>query len=403
MKTQNAEKDRSIYGFPPTLPGIQDTPCTYPAHAVVVSDPTRHARATPGFYEAPRPTTELIRPAAETSGKTGKGPEKAGFSEPLSSPLLLTRHMALNSTPAPYSVPEPPASRNDPAPPHQDPERQHESVTPLAGLAVPPQLPVKVKEKRGHLILVARSRGGMGATSVAVNLALELAKPQGWFRSRPTRRVALVDLDVQFGTAGSILDIEDRGGMLALARMTEEPDRQAVRTALISHKSGLDVLPAPKRAIPLDALDSTRVASIMDPLLSECDFVIVDLPHALVRWLEPLLRQADRLLMVTDLAVPSVVTARRLIDLLREDNAELGVEIVVTREEKPIYARKLHRDASSALGLPLRHWLPEEVKLSRKAFDRGEALVELSPGCRWSRALRKLAQHIDTAPAANEG
>jgi len=114
MKTLNAEKDQLICGSPPTLPTRQDTLFTQPAHAVVASDPMRLAHAgRPGVSEATVPAPELIRPAVATSGKDGKMPEKAGFSEPAGSPFLLTTHMALNTTPAPYSAPEPPVSRKE--------------------------------------------------------------------------------------------------------------------------------------------------------------------------------------------------------------------------------------------------------------------------------------------------
>ncbi len=260
-------------------------------------------------------------------------------------------------------------------------------------------LPVKWAPSNSRLILVARSRGGMGATSVAANLAIELLNHRGVFATAPRRQVALVDLDVQFGTAASLLDLEDRGGLLALARLPEEPDIQAVRNALSVHPCGLKVLPAPRKAIPLDAFDGPRVASIIDGLMAEHDYVVVDLPPALVYWLEPLLKRADRLLMVTDLAVPSVASARRIIDLMREDNAELVVDVVVSREQKPLFQRRLHRDAADALGEPLGHWLPDETRLSRQALDRGEPLVSLSPRCPWSRAVRKLARKIEAAAA----
>lgn len=348
----------------------------------------------------PPPGAPEGQPAAPPPAP-GSAPGTAPEAGPEAGPLLLGK---------PSSALLPPASERPPETPPKPAPEPAPGPAPAAGAApaagqptlpsIPVKLPVKWEGKPGRLILVARSRGGMGATSVAVNLALELVRKHGLFRAHGGRSVALVDLDVQFGTAGSILDIEDRGGLLELARMQAEPDLQAVRTALLRHSSGLHVLPAPRTPIPLDLLDETRVASIIDPLLVDHDFVIVDLPHALVRWFEPLLMRADRLLMVTDLAVPSVVTGRRVIDLMREDNPNLTVEIVVTRERKSLYPSKIQREASAALGLPLMHWIPEEARLSRKAFDRGEPLVELAPRCPWSRALRKLAHHVETAAAA---
>lgn len=256
-------------------------------------------------------------------------------------------------------------------------------------------LPVKWSPPRSRLILVGKARGGAGATSVATNLAMELQKGRGLFRGARARRVALVDLDVQFGNAASFLDLEDRGGMLELLRLAGEPDAQAVRNAMLKHPSGLNVLAAPRMAVPLEALDIQRTEAIIAALMSEHDYVVVDLPPALVPWLEPLLRRASRLLMVSDLAVPSIVCARRVIDLMHEDNPDLPVEIVVSREKKPVFQRRIHRQASTALGLPLAHWLPDEPRLSRLALDRGEPMATLAPRCPWSKAVRHIASSLE--------
>jgi pilus assembly protein CpaE len=262
---------------------------------------------------------------------------------------------------------------------------------------------VKWSPAESRLILVAKARGGAGATSVAVNLAVELARKRGLFRGSPPRRVAIVDLDVQFGNVASLLDLEDRGGMLALLRMTGEPDAQAVRNALLAHRSGLRVLAAPRSAIPLEALDADRIEAILAALMAEFDYVVVDLPPVLIIWMEPLLRRACRMLMVCDLTVPSVASARRVIDLMREDNPALPVEILISRETKPLFQRRIHREASKALGLPLAHWLPDEPKLSRIALDRGEPLALLAPRSPWAKAIRDLAAALDARAGKTAG
>jgi pilus assembly protein CpaE len=259
-------------------------------------------------------------------------------------------------------------------------------------------LPVPWHAPASRLILVAKSRGGVGATSVAVNLALELQGTRRLFGPDNTARVALLDFDVQFGNVASYLDLVDRGGMLGLLRLADEPDAQAVRTAMLSHPSGLKVLAAPAKAVPLEALDAARIEAIVAALLAEFDYVVADLPPALVPWLEPLLVRASRLLMVSNLAVPSVTGTRRMLDLMREDNPDLVAEVVVSRERKPMIQRRAHREAETALGLPLSHWLPDEPALSRQALDRGEPLSLLAPRCAWAKSVRQIAASIRSMP-----
>lgn len=255
-------------------------------------------------------------------------------------------------------------------------------------------LPTTYVPREGRIILVAKARGGIGATTLAVNLALEMQVQSMKHRGAAGGRVALVDLDVQLGNAGSFLDLADRGGMIALAQLGPEPDAQAVRHAMVRHPSGLSVLAAPTTAIPFDAFDARRISCILDALAAENDVVFVDLPPALIDWLEPILARAERLLMVTDLAVPSIVRARRIITLMTEDHPKLPVEIVVAHEKKPFRLGQAHRDAAAALGHPLRHWLPDEVKLARQALDRGEPLVQLAPRCAWSKAVKGMATDL---------
>lgn len=244
---------------------------------------------------------------------------------------------------------------------------------------------------RGRLYLVSRSRGGVGATTFAVNLALGLCRTS----QKSKRRVTIVDLDLQFGTVGSSLDLADKGGLLALAQLDHEPDVHAMRAALQSHDSGLSVLPAPRHPVPLDALDALRVRSIIDALLSSHDAVVVDLPPALVDWLEPLLHRAERLFMVTDLAVTSIDCAKRILDTFREDAPDLRVEIIVGREKKPLFAGKVHREIATVLDQPLRHWLPFDPKRARLALDRGEPLLKMLPHGAWSRGIRKIVGGLE--------
>ncbi|MBA4349906.1 MAG: hypothetical protein C0427_01500 [Rhodobacter sp.] len=239
---------------------------------------------------------------------------------------------------------------------------------------------------RGRLYLVSRSRGGVGATTFAVNLAVGLCQAG----QKTKQRVAIVDFDLQFGTVGSSLDLVDKGGLLALAQLDYEPDLHAVRAALQSHESGLSVLPAPRHPVPLDALDATRVQSIIEAMLASHDAVVVDLPPALVDWLEPLLRRAERVFMVTDLAVTSIDCAKRILDTFREDAPELRIEIVVGREKKPFLAGRVQREIATVLDQPLRHWLAFDPKRARLALDRGEPLLKMQPSGAWSRGIRKI-------------
>ncbi|MBE0413739.1 AAA family ATPase [Yoonia sp.] len=354
----------------------------------------------------------MTAPNLYSSTDTGPRGLSAGVG-PAPSPLLLPKSARKRDEhihrrpdqPRPLpGVSTPPKGKDTPASAvaDQDQPAQPQTGNAIATTAQNRLLPVQWAPPPGSLILVGRARGGIGATSFAVNLAIELCSKRATGRSRDRKKVALVDFDVQFGTVANSLDLTDRGGLVDLLRLPRHPDAQAVRNALLTHNSGLRVLAAPANPIPLDALDAPRVAAILDALMADNDTVIIDMPPALMRWIEPLLARAERMLVVTNLAVTSVTSARRMLNILREDAPNLTIETVVSRESKPILQGKLHRQAAETIGAPLSYWLPEDARNARLALDRGEPMVTFAPRSSWSRAVRRAAQTIHKSAARQQ-
>ncbi|MFN3938324.1 MAG: CpaE family protein [Gemmobacter sp.] len=260
------------------------------------------------------------------------------------------------------------------------------------------QLPVPFRRgqgRPGRLFAVTRARGGMGATTVAVNLAEAFLGKTGILRPQPTRDVVIVDLDFQFGNVATFLDSDDRGAMLKLALADAARHPEVIDSMPSAHASGLRVLPAPAEAAPLDVMTPAAVASLIDALLDRNAIVVVDLPRVLVDWIDPVLSRAAALVMVTDTSVPSIRHARRIIDVMTEEHPGLPVEIVVNRETRPFIGQRRHMsEAAEALRHPLSHWLPDDPRAARAAIDRGAPLSEVAPRSALTKAIGKLSQEL---------
>ncbi len=253
----------------------------------------------------------------------------------------------------------------------------------------------------GRIIAVAQARGGVGATTVAVNLADQLAVGAGLRRSAPRPKVALVDLDLQFGTVGSFLDLDEQDTLLNLAMAGTIPDATFLDQSMATLPTGLSVLAAPSRFTPLDALRPEQVAAILDILRRRCDYVVVDLPRAMVGWIEPVIERADEFLIVTDISVPSIRHCRRLIEFLTQDNPALPVAVVVNRQRRPLFRSRLQREAAKALDRTLDHWLPQDARAAAAAADRGQPLSQAAPRSPLGKAVAALARSTRAArPAA---
>lgn len=243
----------------------------------------------------------------------------------------------------------------------------------------------------GHIIAVAQARGGVGATTIAVNLADRLAVTKPMFGKAVRQKVALVDFDLQFGTVGTMLDLQDQNTLLELALDGTIPDSAFLDQAMSHTASGVAVLAAPNKFAPLDSLRADQVAAILDALKRKYDYVIVDLPRALVGWIEPIVTRADRIVIVTDTSVPAVRHCRRLIDFFTTDNPALPIEIVVNRETRSRFAGAAQREAARALDRKIGHWLPDDPRHARSAIDQGKPLSATAPNAPLSKALARLA------------
>jgi pilus assembly protein CpaE len=246
-------------------------------------------------------------------------------------------------------------------------------------------------QRNGRIIAVAQARGGIGSTTVAVNLADQLARGAGLSRKMTPPKVALVDLDLQFGTVGTLLNLGEQETLHQMALDGTVPDANFLSQSMPVLDNGLAVLVAPSKFAPLESLRPDQVAAILDTLRGMHDFVIVDLPRALVGWIEPIVERADELMVVTDVTVASIRHCRRLIEFFTQDNPALPVEVVINHQRQPFMSSRLHREAAKVLERPLKHWLPHDARAAAAADGRGEPLSRSAPRSSLGRAMTRLA------------
>ncbi len=245
---------------------------------------------------------------------------------------------------------------------------------------------------QGKVIAVAQARGGVGSSIFAANIANELQAKEGIFRKKAANEVALVDLDFQFGSLAALMDVEESDAMWRMAMDGSIPDGAFLEQAMVKSPCGVDVLSAPSRFGPLSAVQDEQIDAILDSLKRSHDYIVVDLPRALVEWITPVLTQADRLFMVTDVAVPSVRSARKLIDFYQAENPALEIQLIANLEKKPLIPAAHHRAAAKLLDRNFSFWVPRDERTVRESVDRGVPLEEVANRAPSTRAIRRIAQ-----------
>lgn len=163
----------------------------------------------------------------------------------------------------------------------------------------------------GKLISVMGSAGGVGSTTIATNLAVELSELVG-----PQQKVAIVDLDFRFGHVATLLDVHGQFTVADLCSTPEELDPQMVKKALVEHSSGVLVLRRPHSFAQAEMITAAHCANVLTTLQQMCAYVVVDGPTRHDPGGRSVLDAADYCFFIIQLLVTSVRNADRVIQEL---------------------------------------------------------------------------------------
>jgi pilus assembly protein CpaE len=251
-------------------------------------------------------------------------------------------------------------------------------------------------EAKAYVLGIVKAAGGVGATTLAVNIAGHFANPPRGKRGDRLEplKVAVLDLDLQLGDAALAMDIQPRKDLTEILRTPKRLDSHFLDALMERHRSGVHILCAPSKVVPLDALEANLALSMVDVAASTYDLVVLELPTAWTDWTGTLLRRADHLMMVSTAAVRGVAGARRVLDAATEMNVEPGRwSIAFNRLNSVLDGNDIVDQARRALGATVIGSMCEDPAV-RVASDRGRMIWETAPNTRFAKELRPLCSEI---------
>jgi Flp pilus assembly CpaE family ATPase len=248
--------------------------------------------------------------------------------------------------------------------------------------------------KQARTFVFLHASGGAGATTLAVNTAVQLRQRL----KLEDGGVALIDLDLQFGDADLHLDLPMRSRIGELVDAPERLDQRMLEDLMIEGPLGLRVLTAPEAAAPLDVFRPQTVETILHLVRRHYRYVVVDMPLALTHWTETVLRNADQIFLVTQVNVTALRAARRLLDLIRETVPNAPVAVLANRYGGKGSGPKIPLpQAIKALGAPIRLAAPNDYPLLVESLDQGVPASMLRPSAKFvetlSASLDKFVEH----------
>ena len=242
----------------------------------------------------------------------------------------------------------------------------------------------------GRLVAVVGARGGVGATTVATNIAWSLAHEQG-------RNVALVDLDLFFGDVALSLDLEPGRGFLEALENPGRIDGLFIERAMVKASERLSVLSAEESIEQGLAFDPKAMDLLLGELRRGFEDVVIDLPRFAARTQLPLLSPPSRLAIVSALSLAGMRDTMRLADFAAKARPDAEVSVIANRANAGGMSRV---DFERGTGRPVDHMIPDDPKAVAIAAGRGKPLVHAVPRGKTARALGGLAASPDAGGAA---
>jgi len=248
------------------------------------------------------------------------------------------------------------------------------------------------QKSAAQIISVLGSRGGVGCTSIAVNLAACLA-------SWPENSVALIDLDLAMGDADIAVELpgNDNISLGDLARNIERLDMNYLKRALVKHPdTGMSILRHPLEIHEIGGIGEGHVERILNLLKISYSHLILDLSKALLPTDLMSLRMSNLILLVAQLELSSLRNVVRLIHSLSMEG-DLGdrIRVVVNRAGSEITDDGITvKKAEEVIGKPIFWQVPNDSKPMLGSRVAGQPLIKFAPKSRAHQSLLGLAQAL---------
>lgn len=233
------------------------------------------------------------------------------------------------------------------------------------------RLPEQNAAPRGLVIAVFGAKGGVGASTVAVNLALCAQQ------RRAQESVALVDLNLQAGDLHLLLGLEPTHRWRGIMRESDRLDATFLMGLLATHTSGLHLLASDYDGLGDTMLNPELVSRAIALLRSLFPVVIADCGHVLQVPARKTLEQASTVLVVTGLEIPAMRRAKRLLDVLKPLLGDTKkIQVLINGLDRN--DRELAAEAEKALGHRVAWQIPADSAEARSAIEQGRPLCAIS-------------------------
>lgn len=237
------------------------------------------------------------------------------------------------------------------------------------------------------IIAVAGSSGGVGTTSIAINLAVALAQ-------NPARSVALIDLDLALGDADVFLDMVPDYTLLDVSQNISRLDLTLLRKSLTKHETGVYLLPRPVQIDDAVAITKEEFRKVLGLLKASFSHLVIDLSKSFTSLDLVALEAANHIALITQLDLPCLRNVVRLISSFEaHDGMAEKVKVVVNRtglDKSHISSSK----AEETIDREIFWRIPNNYAVISECRNNGIPLIQHAPKAAITLSIQELAEKL---------
>ena len=254
--------------------------------------------------------------------------------------------------------------------------KRREKITPSSGK----------QQMRSRVITIFSTKGGVGKTTIASNLAVSMARTS-------KKRVALLDLDLQFGDVAIMLNVSVKNTISDLVKEFGQMDESLIDDYLVTHFSGVRVLPAPVKPEYADYITANHIEKIINILRESYNYIIIDTSASFHETVLTSLDMSDMILVVSTLDLPTIKNVKSGLDVMETLNyPREKIHVVLNKASEQFGIR--YRDFEDVLHKQIWAYVPEDSQTVVTSVNKGFPFVMTRTETKVARAIIDMGNEL---------
>jgi pilus assembly protein CpaE len=243
------------------------------------------------------------------------------------------------------------------------------------------------KVKYGKILSILGSKGGIGSTMIAVNLAEALS------RSGDAVSTALVDLNLSFGDIPFFLDVEPAHTIGQISQNISRLDSVYLMSTLTKHTSGIYILAASNNREEAEAVTPDTTKQIFNSMQQMFDYIVVDTNRSLDQVNMVSFECSEVIFIITQLDLPSLKNANRFVNMCIDQGCdESKLKLVINRYEKRSDISL--KEAEKVLNQKAFWLIPNDYPSVNSSINQGKSVISTAPNSKVTKSFKEMALRI---------